>query len=165
MADIYNLFDLSPERLAQLRGEGEAPVKINWANYDLPEPSHKETVLGKLTDEEGEVFAMFYRSREDLETLQRNAIGDCLTRLGQTFKASDVREQNLGEKLIEQGQLQFADEAAERSYYRTKMLAEHLKAMLYYSLSERFDAHEWVLGVRSNGRVVKIEKRLERGEL
>lgn len=162
MAKVVTPFKLSQDRLAEIQQTGSevtfsAPAKLD--DIKLPEPAFGETTIGTLDAEETELFQLYYQLQVDIEDMHRTALGDLLGRLGSQIKASD-RQKALHEA-VNPSSLEFGDEETEKRYCRMQQLSAHTHATLFFQIGERLNCHEWKLGIRSKGRIVKTERRLK----
>jgi hypothetical protein len=151
-------FKLSAERLAEIRGTG-SEIDVNIDRMNLPEPQYGETVIGQLTDEETFLFCWYYDLQLEVEDRERIAMGEMLSKVGGFIRASD-RTKSIRES-IDTDQLTFGTEEEEKAFARATQLVAYIKGMLFFLVGERLACHEYTLGVRSRGRVVKLGRRLD----
>ena len=144
---------LMPEKaIEQLKALGiEISTRTQLEALDLPEPAYGEQILGELNDDEAAVFQELFHLNMLIETRRREYVADSLGKLGQSLREGTERDLSADQFKI--------PEAVEREVHRMMQQAAMLHAMLYWRIGERFDCHEWRLGVRSRGRIVKIERR------
>jgi hypothetical protein len=159
-ATVHALPTLSVERLRELREAGIAvETNADLSELGLREPAYGEEVVGRLTPEEIMLFRDLFRANEQLEDMSRTALGRSLAVMGQAIQNSD-RGKTLHDALSTNKDLMVFDNATEeKSFFRTQQRQTALHATFYWHLGERLDAHEWRLGVRAGGRVVKVERR------
>ena len=160
-ATVHAIGAVTPERLAELQRQGidvKTGVPIDWEAMELPEPQYGEVIVGPLTEEEGALFKAYYEASQQCEDMARTAMGEMLARVGQQIKSSD-RRKDLREA-IQEGDLQFGDEEQEKAYCRIQQMVAYLHAMLFFAIGERCNCHDWRVGIRSKGRIVKTKKRL-----
>lgn len=150
---------LSPERLAELRGTG---VTVDRArilqDLALPEPSYGEQTIGELTDDELFVVADLTKLKSDLETAGRELVGKNMSKVGDLIRTSD-HNKPLMEVLQGSNIMENVSEEEAKLFFTLQQRVNMVHSTLHYHLGERFDAHDWRLGIRSRGRVVKIEHR------
>lgn len=159
-ATVHALPTLSGDRIRELRDAGIS-VEASADLSDLPirEPAYGEEVIGKLTEEEAILFRDLFRVNGELEDLTRTVLGKSLATMGQAIQQSD-RNRNLHDALKDNKALMsFEDSAEATAFFRAQQRQAALHATFYWYLGERLNAHEWRLGVRSQGRVVKVERR------
>lgn len=150
---------VTPERLIELSEQGaEVSVETLLADIDLPEPNYGELIIGTLTAQEAAFYRDLYRANVALEEEGRNMVGQGLAQIGNTIRQSD-RNKPLAEVLRNTDLMGLASDEEAKHYFCLQQRASMLHAVFYFNLGERLDAHEWRLGIRSRGRVVKIERR------
>lgn len=150
---------LTPERLLELQEQGDVEVSLQSVldGLELGDPKPGEKVVGTLTTAEARLYRQLYESNLLGEDFMRDAVGRQLTKVGETLRTSD-RSRPVAD-LFANGGLQLEDEEDTRKFHRLKQHTSMLHACFYYHVGERLDLHEWRLGVRSNGRIVRIELR------
>lgn len=151
---------LTPDRILELREHNDVQVSLASAleGLDLQEPRPGEKVVGSLTPEEATLYRDLYEANAHIEGIAREAMGRKLSQLGETLRQSD-RHKPLSEILKDPAALDLASDGEMKSFYRAQQRVNMLHACFYYHLGERLDMHEWRMGVRSRGRVVRIELR------
>lgn len=159
MADIYAIAGLTPERMKELREQGLDPISQDFETLDIPAPGAGEKVVGELTQEEAELTYHYMKTAETLETMTREAMGEAIKRIGEAIKHSSSQKDFM-EQAGEQA-LAFTSPEEEQRYCRLSMLLPHLKAMLYFTIGERLQIHQHVIGIRSKRRIVIKERRLQ----
>jgi hypothetical protein len=89
----------------------------------------------------------------------REIAGSKMQALGKALQAGNeqdfIKALAGAHKLGQDGQ----DSEFARSYARTMQRCNVLHATLHWHLGERLDLHEWKLGIRAGGRIVKLERR------
>lgn len=159
-ATVHALPSLSGDRLRELRDAGlSVETTDTLDDLSLSEPAYGETIVGKLTPEETVLFRDLYAANAELEDLARNMVGNRLSAAGLAIQHSD-RGKALHDVLSSpQLMSQFDNDAEACRFFRTQQRQTALHATFYWHLGERLGAHEWRMGVRSAGRVVKVERR------
>jgi hypothetical protein len=147
------------ERLKELRDTGVVVVEEtrDWDDIDLKEPGYGEDYLGELNDDEKTLFFSLYDANNEMEDRTRTYMGNHIARVGATIRDSD-RNKSLQEAVSE-AELSFDNDSEAAEYFRLQKLAAMLHATFHFNIGERFKAHEFVLGVRTKGRVYKVDKR------
>lgn len=151
---------LTPERLMELREHGDVQVSLQSVleDLDLPEPRPGESVVGVLELAEARLYRQLYDANLTIENIARDAMGRQLSMLGETLRQSD-RNKPLSEVLSDRIEIRAENSDEAREFARAQQHLNMLHACFYYHVGERLDSHEWRLGVRSKGRVVRIEMR------
>lgn len=151
---------LTPERLMELREHAEVQVSLQSLldDLDLADPRPGETVVGTLLLEEARLYRNLYEANLTIENIARDVIGRQLSQLGDTLRQSD-RNKPLSEIFSDRIELRTEGEDESKSVAKAQQYLAMLHACFYYHVGERLDSHEWRLGVRSKGRVVRIELR------
>jgi hypothetical protein len=150
---------VTPERLVELSEQGaEVNVDTILVDIDLPEPNYGEVILGTLSAPEAAFYIDLYKANVALEEEGRNMVGMGLAQIGNSIRQSD-RNKPLSEVLRNTDLMGLASDDEAKHYFKLQQRAAMLHSVFYYNLGERFDAHEWRLGIRSRGRIVKIERR------
>lgn len=130
------------------------------ADVKLDEPRYGESYLGDLTDEEQALFVELYRSNIQLEDLTRDYIGASISRLGEMIRSSD-RHKQLHEAIASgEAPMDFGSDENKLAFFRLQAKIGFLKANLYWRLGERFNAHDFSIGVRSKFRAYKVQSRV-----
>jgi hypothetical protein len=143
---------LNEKTTEQLKSLGiEISAKVQLEALDLPEPAYGEEVMTELDEDEALLFAELYHLNEALDAKRRDYMAESLAKLG-----SSLRERS--ERDLTPENFRMSD-AQEKEVHRLQQQASMLHAMLYWRLGERLDCHEFRMGVRSRGRVVKLERR------
>lgn len=159
-ATVHALPTLSSDRLAELKAAGiSVEASADLTDLSIREPAYGEEVIGKLTPEEAILFRDLYKVNAELEDLGRTVLGKGLSKVGQAIQSSD-RGKNLHDALRDNKEVMaFDDEPEAKVFFRAQQRQAALHSTFYWHLGERLNAHEWRLGVRSGGRVVKVERR------
>ena len=149
----------SPERLQELATAGALVIDEtrDWTDMDLKEPQYGEELLGTLEPDEKGLFFALYDANREMEDATRNMMGNQIARVGQTIRDSD-RSKSLHEAVTE-AQMSFESDDEAMAYFRLQKLSAMLHANFHWAIGERFNAHDYVLGVRTQGRVYKVERR------
>ena len=162
-ADIVTstAFGLTDDKLDELRKQGVVVSDNLPAPTNLPEPEYGEEIIGELTGNEMELFVQLRAVTEQLEDLGRTTMGQAIAAAGDAIARSD-RKRTLVD-LAQSGDIaiDFMDEDARMEYCTLEARVAVLHATLYWTIGSRLNAHNYHLGVRSKGRVVKTRKRYE----
>lgn len=149
------------ERLEELREQGIVLVEEerSYDEIDLPEVSYGEQIVSQLNEHEKALFFAFYDASRELERLARLYMGRQVSRLGDSIgnvdQFRDMKDvfENQPERLA------FDNEAEAKTFFQLEKKVDMLKSTFHWTIAERIDRHEYVLGVRTKGRVVAKEKR------
>jgi hypothetical protein len=117
---------------------------------ELPEPAYGEQVLGTLTDDEALLFSSFLSVKEELDEFLRGLSGTNLERMAQAVRSKTERE------LMEQ------DPLTDEQYSRLSKLQrqkDYLRAAFYWIMCDKYNCHEYNVGVRSKRRFIKSSRR------
>ena len=147
------------ERLQELAKAGALVVDEtrDWSDIDLKEITYGEELLGPLLHDEKVLFLALYDAKREVEDKTRTMMGNQIARVGQSIRDSD-RNKSLQEAV---GEAEMTFESSEEAveYFRLEKLVALLHAEFHWTVAERFGAHDYVLGVRTGGRVVRVERR------
>lgn len=151
----------SVDRLKELQEQGVVVVEEtrSYSDIDLPDPEYGETIVGELEEAEKALFFALYDTTNALEDMTRTFMGRQITRVGQRITDSD-RSKSLSEAMKdEENELVFDSDDEAKEFFRLEKKAAMLHSTFHWNLAERFNSHEYKLGVRSRGRVVTAERR------
>lgn len=150
----------SPERIKALADQGLIVVdnSRNWEDLDLREPQYGEEYLGDLNDEEKALFMALYDAKQEIEDRTRTLMGNKIARVGTTIRDSD-RSKPIQEAISEEAELTFDNDQEAIAFFRHEKLTDMLHATFHWNIAERLGAHNYVLGVRTKGRVYKVQRR------
>ncbi len=142
---------MDKEKLTALEESGAVssnPLPID--KLELPEVGFGDHVLGTLTDEEAELFTGYYDAAQELDDLGRE--------VGANFfaNAADAIRNKTEEKAFSGG-MQLTDEEASK-IFKLQRKVEYLKSLFYWYMCEKYNCHEYKVGVRSRRRFVKNKK-------
>lgn len=128
-------------------------------SIQLPEPQFGETIVGTMTDEERELFLAMYEAKSKLDDMTRDLLADTMARFGETIRGSD-RTRTLAEAMQDgEFTMEFENEEKGQEFFRLEKQANMLHALFHWTIAERLNKHEFVLGVRTRGRIVTTERR------
>lgn len=149
----------TPDRLRELQEQGVVVVNDSRELSDiaLQEPQYGETIVGSLTSDEKHIFFALFDGQAKLEDATRTLMGNQITRVGRQIKDSD-RSKDIREAIADQD-IAFEDDAEASAFFKLQKEVSMLHANFHYAIGERLNSHEYILGVRSQGRVVRVEKR------
>jgi hypothetical protein len=149
----------TPERLKELEASGVVVIdqSRNLADLSLQEPQYGEEIIGTLEDDERALFFSLYDANLEVEDLTRTHMGNQIARVGKQIKESD-RSKDLREALQE-GEITFEDDDEAKAFFRLSKLRDMIHATFHFNIGERLSAHDYVLGVRTQGRIVKVSRR------
>lgn len=148
---------LSRDRIKELHEEGASvSVEALLANVKLSEPAYGEETVGTLEPEEASIFAELFGLTEQMAVAKRRLFAAGFKQVGEVLTSEDTTDMA---GAFEQAN-PFRGDAA-KDFFRLQQKVGMLHATLHFYLGERFDSHDWRLGVRSRGRVVRIAQRSE----
>jgi hypothetical protein len=147
------------ERLQALKDQGVVVIDEtrDWSDIDLKEPQYGEEYLGDLTSEEKALFFSLYDSNLKMEDQTRTYMGNQIAKVGATIRDSD-RNKSLQEA-VQDAEMSFENDEEAAEYFRLQKQAAMLHATFHWNIAERLNAHAFILGVRTNGRIYKVERR------
>lgn len=117
---------------------------------DLDPPDATEQILGELEPIEEDLFCQMYDAVADLEAAQLELSGERFLELGQSLKdAADTAEAK--ERL---NAVRLNDEQAV-PLFRAARRASFLRECFYWTVGERLNVHDFTIGVRKGGKIVK----------
>jgi hypothetical protein len=147
------------ERLKELQEQGVVIVEEtrDYTDLTLPEPQYGEEIVGSLGPDEKALFFALYDAQMEMEDKTRNLMGNQISRVGETVRNSD-RSKDITEALRDQEMGFDTDEEAVQ-FFRLQKKVSLLHSTFHWNIAERLNAHEYVLGVRSQGRIVKVQRR------
>lgn len=149
------------DRLKELREQGIMVVEETrgYGDISLPEPEYGETIIGELDEAEKALFFAMYDATSELEDMTRTFMGRQLSRVGQRITDSD-RARTLEEAMRDlPDDLAFDSDTEAKEFFRLEKRKDMLHSTFHWNLAERFDRHEYILGVRSRGRVVTAKRK------
>lgn len=152
---------LTPERLMELQEHADVQVSITslLEGLELDDPETSEQIVGTLTAGEARLFRSLYECSEEAEAIARAAVGRHFSALGNSLQTSDVNK-SLSDILTSVGDsLPRLLDGESAKFHRSERRAAMLHACLWWHVGERLGLHEWRLGVRTRGRIVKVEAR------
>lgn len=119
-------------------------------DLDLADPVNGEITIGTLTDEEMQLFVSYHQAFADYDGLIRDINSDMLRTAADHIKEGDFNPNKLQELAKER-----VSEDEIKDIARLRRQVDLLRSLFYWHISERLDAHHYVLGVRSGARIVR----------
>lgn len=142
---------IDKDTLDTLKASGAVSANIQPIDkIELPEVGYGDHVLGTLTDEECELFCLYHAAAMEYEDLGRAISAGSLTNIAEAIRNKTEDKFN-SEGII-------TDEQAAQ-IFRAQRKTEYLKQLLYFSLCEKYNCHEYIVGVRKGRRFVKNRKQ------
>lgn len=141
-------------KLIEAGAETVGTVSEFDALEDVKEPGYGEQIIGHLDDRETGVYIELHQVHIRRDELQREIGGDVLIDIGRGIKEGDERLNKQDIPISEH-----VDEAKAKEFFRLVRREEMLRAALFWSVSERFACHDWVIGVRTKRRIVKTTRK------
>ncbi len=129
------------------------PLPID--KLELKEVGYGDHVLGTLTDEEAELYTAYHSAALELEDIKRDLAAGSLER------AADAVRNKTEDKF---NPVQNITDELDRKGARLSRRAQYLKTLFYFTMCEKYNCHEYRVGVRSGRRFVKNKKLSEAGD-
>jgi hypothetical protein len=150
---------VSADRLKELADQGVIVVDETreYTDIALQEPQYGEEIVGSLESDEKALFFALYDAQMEMEDMARNLMGNHVTKLGTQIRESD-RAKDITEALQDQ-QMGFDSDEEAVHLFRLQKKVSLLHATFHWNIAERVKAHEYILGVRTQGRIVKVQRR------
>lgn len=123
---------------------------LPFDKLELPEIGYGDHVLGTLTDAECELYSAYYETAQRLDDMGRGASADFFENAAQAIrdkKENDFAPDNL------------VSEEFKIEFFRVQRQAEYLKALFYFTLCEKYNCHDYTVGVRTGRRFVKNKRK------
>lgn len=130
------------------------------SDVHLDEPRYGEMLLGDLTDDEKIMFVDLFRAKMEQERLAREYMGAAIARVGEMIRRSDANKPLTEAFSEEPQQMDFGSPENQLAFFRLEAKINLLKGTLYWSIGERFGAHDWSIGVRTKYRAYKVKSRV-----
>lgn len=151
------LRDAPPELMADAEAHGIDLASLEAATQafnelDIPEPKYGEDVLGTLTEEELRLFVVIDSLSVKLDDLNHEIGGEALMATGAAFKARDVSDENI-RKVME------TKRTVIEQYFKYERQLESYKSRMFLSICNRLGHWDWLLGIRSKQRIVKVQRK------
>jgi hypothetical protein len=128
------------------------PAEGGISELDLPPKAPGETVVGRLTVDEACILHGLVQGTKELDAANRAKLSLALSAAAKVAADPSV---DLG--AIQQDVDIQPDDAA--VHYRTSQQNVMLHGLLHWMLGERLGLHDWRLGCRKGGVIVKIQRR------
>ena len=133
---------------------------IDPAEFDtikLPDPQYGEEVIGSLSEDDCKAFVLMHQADVEMHRLDREIGGALMEVAGQKIKTGefDPRQANTMADLAQ------VDEVKAIEFCRLLAFTSQVKAAFWWTVGERFNAHDYRLSVRSKRRVVKLMRRFQ----
>lgn len=144
---------MDADRLADLKAKGllvkdACPID----DLELPEPQYGDEIIGTLTPEEAELYVSVFLLSERIDELNRQGASEVLIGMGEA-----VREKKEADIFENQNQFVTAEFAIE--FFKTGRKLDYLKGLFFWTVSERLDCFDHVIGIRSKRRIVRNRRR------
>lgn len=139
------------EELKDAGASSSNPLPID--KLDLSGPGYGEIVLGTLTDAECALFVEYHEVMDSLDTFHREATATAMNTL-----ADAVREKKEQSVLSAPPTNTVPDELLKKMAHAQRK-AEYLKHLLYFHLCEKYNCHEYAVGIRAGRKFVRGKKR------
>jgi hypothetical protein len=144
------------ERVAELKAAGVIPdVTRTLADLKLSELQMGEAVIGELTADETDLYIAYADAKTEVLRLDRELMADQLYQAGDAFKRGEEDKFALGSGL---------DADQMREYFKLMRRADLLGASFFWTIGERLNIHDHMLGVRTKGRIVKGKRKWGQAE-
>lgn len=142
---------IGSDKINELREQGLVldSSEHKFEDLKLPSVSGTEQTLGELTDYEKELFVSFYHAQAELEDLSREFGADFLTKMSDAIR-NRTEDQLANEEI---------DEDVAYDIFRLSRKVDYLKGLFYWYIGERFQAHDFTLGIRDKGKVIRGQRK------
>lgn len=134
---------------SQLQNLGEF-ARMPDSEIDLKHPAPDEKVIGTLEQEEIDLYKEMFMLQERLDKLNGQLGGTALIAAGEALKEGHEPPSTPEDVL---------DESIILEYFSVLRQFDFVKALLWEQITFRLGSPDWVLGVRSRWRVVKVSRR------
>jgi len=143
--------NIDEDTLARLKGSGAMlDGTADFEALTLPEPGPGETVIDELSPQEKAVYVALSQCSEKLEDITRAVGGDAVTRVGQAIKNAEEKEFDPAKD---------ADPEQLYELFRLERQKTYLHSLFWWDICERNTCHDYAVGVRSRGRIVKRDRK------
>lgn len=157
----------SPDRAKELEEAGIivlSDVDKRFEELDaIGEPEYGETIIdGALATKEEKAYLIALAEIEtEMAEAERRIQADLLRLVADRFDAADVSERNWREMVADMGDDELPDNIGENitKLLRATRIAGMLHNTLYFGIAERLDLHAYGIGIRTKGRIVKMERK------
>ncbi|MCA1807451.1 MAG: hypothetical protein LC687_06365 [Actinobacteria bacterium] len=122
-------------------------------DLDLDDPGNGDIVVGTLTPEEAQVFVCYHHAYVEYDTMMREINSDVLL-----TAAEHVKQGQFDPHALDRISAERMSEADIKTIARLRRKVDMLRSFLFWHLSERLDAHHYVLGIRSGRRIVRCSR-------
>lgn len=151
---------VSPDVLRDLENAGIKLSTKPLEELGLSEVKYGEVVIGELNADERRVFATLHAVNEECERLSRIHGAMALRKLGDAVEAGKEKEIfNSIQSGAGAGDDLGLDPDGAREFFMLERLRNYLHASLHYTIAERLGFADYVLGVRTRGRVVRASRK------
>ncbi len=147
---------IDADKLAELRQSGAMtsnPLPID--KLELKEVGYGDHVLGTLTQEECELYSAYHAAAEELEDIRREVGAGFFQGAAEAIRNKTEDKYNPSV---------FVTDDLDQKGARLSRRVEYLKSMFMFMMCEKYNCHEYKVGVRSGRRFVKNKKLSESGQ-
>lgn len=117
---------------------------------EIPEVQYGETVLGTLTDEEVSMYEHIFRLTEEYRSIDRELGAKVLNTAADLYRAG--KERTLDTSSI-------ISEPVAKQHFKLERELEYVRAHFFYLIGEKYNCHDYIVGVRTKKRVIKSSRK------
>lgn len=146
----FGKFKIDEARLEEMKSAGllieDAP---GIETLEIPEPGAGEQTLGTLTDAEAKLYESYSYAYKQLDELAREVTAEQFHAIGNAIRNNEreLKHDTPVDKIAE--------------YYRLQRQVDCLKGTFFWALCEKYNCHEFIVGVRSRRRFVKGKSKVD----
>ena len=141
------LHRMSEKSILESGGHGN----ISDSELELKAPSPSEEQVSELTEEEVSLFKTMFVLDSELQKCNNELGGSAMIAAGTALRDGKPMPKDAGDVDL--------DEDLVRAYFVAERRYQLARALFQSTLSERLDIFDWVLGIRTRFRVVKVSRR------
>jgi len=139
------------ETLSRLREHGVVTGVLVLDDSELKEPDYGEDTLGILTEDEAQMYAAYWEAHKALRDMQRKVGAELLHRLGDAVASQKEKEGFDKEPPLTEGEAQ--------EFHRALRKVDYLKNLFFWVIGEKYNTHDFTLGVRTKRRIIKGRRK------
>jgi len=117
---------------------------------DIPAPGYGEKIIGTLTAEEEELFVNAAKAMAEFDETSRRLQSAALIGAGEAVR--DATEKDFKVE-------NFLEEATAKAFFRLQRKSSALAELFRWTVCERLNCHDYVVGVRTGKRIVTGERK------
>lgn len=156
-------FKLDPSGVEHLRSMGVQILSDFPSEEELglvpPDTANGEQVLGTLTDDEFSVFVGIWNTQAELANIGKAITSRKLHEAAEKALTSESPQAFIEDVRSGMTGMIWSDEEEAALSFQLQAKLTFLKGLLYWTLGERFNCHQFKTGVRTGRRFVTKERR------